>query len=237
MHVPDGVVYASTALGTWVLGGGVIAYSLKKSREDLEKGSSDGAGEDVLADRRIPVVGLTAAFIFAAQMVTVPIAGGTSAHLLGGAMAGIMLGPWIGTLVMAVVYLVQAIGFADGGITAYGANVLGMGVVPAIGGYYFFRAVTVLLPRTRVVYLGTVALTSFLSVVLASALISCFIVFGGPLPLATFPIMIGIHMLVGILEAVISTAVLAAVLNTRPDLLVNQDRLPVKNSGGEEVTA
>jgi cobalt/nickel transport system permease protein len=237
VHVPDGLVYASTALGTWVLGGGVIAYSLKKSREDLEKGSSEGAGEDVLADRRIPVVGLTAAFIFAAQMVAVPIAGGTSAHLLGGAMAGIMLGPWIGTLVMAVVYLVQAIGFADGGITAYGANVLGMGVLPAIGGYYFFRAVTVLLPRTRVVYLGTVALTSFLSVILASALISCLIVFGGPLPLATFPIMIGVHVLVGIIEAGISTAVLAAVLNTRPDLLVNQDRLPVKNSGGEEVTA
>lgn len=221
MHVPDGLVGPVTAAITWIVGAGAVAYALKKSREELD-------------DRRIPVVGLTAAFIFAAQMVTIPVAGGTSAHLLGGAMAGIMLGPWIGTLVMAVVYLVQAIGFADGGITAYGANVLGMGVLPAIGGYYFFRAVTAVLPRTRAAYLGTVTLTAFLSVVLASALISIFIVFGGPLPLATFPIMIGVHVLVGILEAVISTAVIGAVLNTRPDLLANQDRLPATKT--EEVT-
>jgi cobalt/nickel transport system permease protein len=124
------------------------------------------------------------------------------------------------------VYLVQAIGFADGGITAYGANVLGMGVLPAIGGYYFFRAVTAVLPRTRAAYLGTVTLTAFLSVVAASALISVFIVFGGPLPLAAFPVMIGGHALVGILEAVISVSVLAAVMEARPDLLANRDRLP-----------
>ncbi len=225
MHVPDGLIGPVTALVTWVVGAGAVAYALKKSRDELD-------------DRRIPVVGLTAAFIFAAQMVTIPVAGGTSAHLLGGAMAGIMLGPWVGTLVVSVVYLVQAVGFADGGITALGANVLAMGVLAAVGGYYLFRALTAVLPRTRAAYLGSVAVTSWVTIVAASALISVFIVFGGPLPLVASPVMIGVHMLVGILEAVISTSVIAAVLATRPDLLANRDRLPVQlpsDAGTQEV--
>jgi len=141
-------------------------------------------------------------------------------------MAGIMFGPWVGTLVVSVVYLVQAVGFADGGITALGANILCMGVLPEVGGYYLFRTLTKVLPRTRAAYLGSVAVTSWLSIVAASALASVFIAFGGPLPPAAFPIMIEIHALVGILEAVISTSVVGAVLATRPDLLANRDRLP-----------
>jgi cobalt/nickel transport system permease protein len=223
MHIPDGLMYPVTAAATGVVGAAVVAYALKKSREELD-------------EKRIPVVGLTAAFIFSAQMVTVPVAGGTSAHLLGGAMAGIMLGPWVGTLVVSVVYLVQAIGFADGGITALGANILCMGVLPAVGGYHFFRSLTAFLPRTRSAYLGSVTITSWLSIVAASALASVFIAIGGPLPLAAFPIMVGIHAFVGILEAVISTSVVGAVLATRPDLLANQDRLPesVPASPGSE---
>ncbi len=213
MHIPDGLVDATTAAATTVAGAGAVAYALKKSRSELD-------------DRRVPIVGLTAAFIFAAQMVTIPVAGGTSAHLLGGAMAGIMLGPWIGTLVVSVVYLVQAIGFADGGITALGANILCMGLLPAVGGYYLFQALTAILPRTRTAYLGSVAVVSWASIIAASALASVFIVFGGPLPMAAFPIMLGIHSLVGVLEATISTSVVAAVLATRPDLLANRNRLP-----------
>lgn len=224
MHVPDGLIYPTTAVLTSAVGVGAVAYALKKSQKELD-------------DRRIPVVGLTAAFVFAAQMVTIPIAGGTSAHLLGGAMAGILLGPWVGTLVVSIVYLVQAIGFADGGITALGANILGMGVAGSVGGYYLFRVLTAVLPRTRWAFLGSVAAVSWLSVVAASALISVFIVFGGPLPLAAFPIMIGVHVLVGVLEAVIATGVIAAVLASRPDLLFNQDRLPedLAVAGREEV--
>jgi cobalt/nickel transport system permease protein len=222
MHVPDGLIGPVTAIVTWVIAVIVVGYALRRSREELD-------------DRSIPIVGLTAAFIFAAQMVTIPVAGGTSAHLLGGAMAGIMLGPWVGTLVVTVVYAVQAIGFADGGITALGANVLAMGVLAAVGGYYLFRAITAVLPRTRWAYLGAVAVTSWVTIVGAAALVSIFIVFGGPLPLATFPIMIGVHMLVGILEAAIATSVVAAVLATRPDLLANHDRLPLSAPGREEV--
>lgn len=223
MHIPDGLIDPATAIVTSAAGVGAVSYALKKSKEGLD-------------DRRIPVVGVTAAFVFAAQMVTIPIAGGTSAHLLGGAMAGILLGPWIGTLVVSVVYLVQAIGFADGGITALGANILGMGVVGSVGGYYVFRGLTNMLPRTRLSYLGSVVAASWLSVVVASALVAVFITFGGPLPLAAFPIMIGVHLLVGVIEAVISTSVIAAVLASRPDLLFDQDRLPedlALPSGGE----
>lgn len=224
MHIPDGLLDPATALVTSAAGAGAVAYALKKSKEGLD-------------DRRIPVVGVTAAFVFAAQMVTIPIAGGTSAHLLGGAMAGILLGPWIGTLVVSVVYLVQAIGFADGGITALGANILGMGVVGAIGGYYLFRGLTAVLPRTRLSYMGSVVAASWVSVVAASALVAAFITLGGPLPLAAFPIMIGVHLLVGVIEAVISASVIAAVLASRPDLLHDQDRLPdnLAVAGREEV--
>ncbi len=222
MHVPDGLIGPVTAIVTWAIALVVVVYALRRSQAELD-------------DRSIPIVGLTAAFIFAAQMVTIPVAGGTSAHLLGGAMAGILLGPWVGTLVVTVVYTVQAIAFADGGITALGANVLAMGVLAAVGGYYLFRALTAALPRTRWAYLGSVAVASWVTIVGAAALVSVFIVFGGPLPLATFPIMIGVHMLVGILEAVIATSVVAAVLATRPDLLANQDRLPVTVPGAGEV--
>lgn len=222
MHVPDGLVGPVTAIVTWIVAAAVVGYALRRAQSELD-------------DRSIPVVGLTAAFIFAAQMVTIPVAGGTSAHLLGGAMAGIMLGPWVGTLVVSVVYIVQAIGFADGGITALGANILAMGVLAAVGGYYLFRALTVFLPRTRWAYLGSVAVVSWVTVVAAAALVSVFIVFGGPLPVAAFPVMIGVHMAVGVLEAIISTSVVAAVLTTRPDLLANKDRLPVTASGREEV--
>src|SRR3712207_345862 len=148
MHVPDGLIDPLTAIVTWVVAVVVVGYALRRSREELD-------------DRSIPIVGLTAAFVFAAQMVTIPVAGGTSAHLLGGAMAGIMLGPWVGMLVVGVVYMVQAIGFADGGITALGANILAMGVLAAVGGYYLFRAVTAFLPRTRWAYLGAVAVASW----------------------------------------------------------------------------
>ncbi len=217
MHIPDGLVDPATAVVTTVVGAGLVAYALKKSREELD-------------DRRVPVVGLTAAFIFATQMVTFPIAGGTSAHLLGGAMAGILLGPWLGGLAMTVVYLVQAIGFADGGITALGANVIAVGFLPAVGGYYFFRGLTKVLPRTRGAYLGSVAATSWVTTVAASALVATFISIGGPLPLAAFPIMILVHSIVGFGEALISTSVIAAVLGARPDLIFDQDRLPERAS-------
>lgn len=214
MHIPDGLIYAPTAVATGVAGAALVAVALHKAR-------------DALDDRQIPLVGVTAAFIFAAQMVTFPIAGGTSAHLLGGVLAGILLGPWLGALVETVVYLVQAIGFADGGITALGANVIMMGFLPAVGGYYFFRLVVGRLPRARRTFLAMTAVTAWVSIVLAALLAAVFVVTGGPLPVQAYPVMVGIHMLVGVGEAVITVAVVGAVLRTRPDLMATRDLLPV----------
>lgn len=219
MHIPDGLLNPSTAVATGAVGAGLVAIALYKSR-------------DALDDRQIPLVGVTAAFVFAAQMVTFPIAGGTSAHLLGGVLAGILLGPWLGALVETVVYLVQAIGFADGGITALGANVIMMGFLPAVGGYYFFRLVTGRLPRTRRTFLAMTAVTAWLSIVLAALLAAVFVVTGGPLPVQAYPIMVGVHMLVGIGEALITTAVVGALIRTRPDLMATRDLLPAAPAAG-----
>ncbi len=212
MHIPDGFINAPTAVATAVLSGGTVAYALRQTR-------------DALDDRRIPLVGLTAAFVFAVQMVNFPVLAGTSGHLLGGALAAILLGPWLGLLVLAVVLLVQAIGFADGGITALGANV-SWAVIGAVGGYVLFRALAGLLPRTRTGFLTAVGVTAWSSVVLASGVVAAYLVLNGFDASATYPAMLGLHALIGLGEAAITVAVVAAVVETRPDLLHTADLLP-----------
>lgn len=177
------------------------------------------------------MVGLTAAFVFAGQMVNFPIAFGTSGHLLGGVLAGLLLGPWLGCLVMAVVLLVQAIGFGDGGITVIGANISLMGVIAAIGGYYVFRGVAALLPRSRAGFLGAAGFTAWLSVVAASAVAAVYLLLSG-FPQQVLAYMIGLHAVIGIGEAAITVLVLSAVLASRPDLVAAW-RAPA----GEAVTA
>lgn len=217
MHIPDGFVNGTTAAATGVVSAGAVAYALK-------------AGRDHLDDRQVPVVGVTAAFVFAAQMINFPVGLGTTGHLIGGALAAVLLGPWMACLVLAVVLLVQALGFADGGITALGANVLLMGVVAGIGGHYLFRVVARLLPRTRTGFLVATGITAWSTVVVASVVCTVLITFGGTFGadelapvLAT---MVGLHALIGLGEAAITVAAVGAVLATRPDLVANADLLP-----------
>ena len=125
MHAPDGFLNAGTAAATAVISAGVIGVSLRQSRQQL-------------ADRQTPLAGLTAAFVFAAQMVNFPVAAGTSGHLLGGLLAAVLLGPATGCLVVATVVLLQALVFADGGLTALGYNSLNMAVVTSYGGYALY---------------------------------------------------------------------------------------------------
>ena len=134
MHAPDGFLTAGTAVATGALSVAGIGVSLRRARDEL-------------SDRMVPLAGLTAAFVFAAQMVNFPIGGGVSGHLIGAALAAVLLGPWVGTLVVAVVVMVQALLFADGGITALGYNVLNMAIVPAMGGWAVFRAGRRVLPE------------------------------------------------------------------------------------------
>lgn len=229
MHIPDGFVSGATALGSGALSAGAVGVALRKARHALD-------------DRQVPVVGLAAAFVFAAQMVNFPIGLGTSGHLLGGALAAILLGPWLACLVMAVVLLVQALGFADGGITALGANVLLMGIVAGGGGHLLFRRLARVLPRTRSGYLMAVAVTAWATVLAAAAVATLLITyggtFGGELLGEVLVAMTAFHVLIGLGEAAITVAVVGAVLAARPDLLANPDLVPTaRMAEGEAVPA
>ncbi len=121
LHVPDGFLSGGVSAVLWALAIGAIAYSLYRA-------------EDELTEDKVPMLGVLAAFIFAVQMLNFPVAGGTSGHLLGGALAAVLVGPWVGSLCIAVVLVVQALLFADGGLSAVGLNVLNIVIVGAFAG-------------------------------------------------------------------------------------------------------
>lgn len=216
MHAPDGFLNAATAVTTGALSVGTVGVALRQSR-------------DQLADKQVPLAGLAAAFIFAAQMVNFPVAGGTTGHLLGGALAAILLGPWLGTLAVTVVVVIQALAFADGGLTAVGYNVLNMAVVTSLGGYAAFRLLRRLLPANGTGVVVATGLAAGTSVVLSSMAFSIEWLFGAtaPVPFTTvFGAMVGVHVLIGIGEGLISALVVGAVLATRSDLVFGAADLP-----------
>src|SRR5262245_18644014 len=211
MHIPDGFLSPEVAGATAIASVAAVGYGLKTASDDLD-------------DRRIPLLGVTGAFIFATQMLNFPVAGGTSGHLLGAALAAILLGPWLACLTMAVVLSLQAFVFADGGITALGANVLNMGVIGAllVGGLMF--ATRKALPKSRTVLLGIAAAGAWLAVMAGATAASVELAVSGTVPLGTvLPAMLGVHALIGIGEAVVTVAAVAAVLAARPDLIAVRD--------------
>lgn len=229
MHIPDGFLDPRTWGTLTAASAGTTGYALYKVREKMD-------------EKLIPLLGITAAFIFAAQMLNFPVAGGTSGHFLGAMLACILLGPWAGFLVMVVVLLVQCLFFADGGLTALGANIFNMGVIAGLLSYYFFYYSKALLSRgtgERSALLTSTAVFSWLSVVLASAACSVELAVSGTVPLNTIlPAMVGVHALIGIGEALITTVVVAVVLQARPDLVDAYDAPPIGQSlAAEEVAS
>jgi cobalt/nickel transport system permease protein len=207
MHIPDGFLDPGVAAATGVMAGGAVAIGLRKAEATFD-------------ERRAPLLGVTAAFVFAAQMLNFPVAGGTSGHFLGAALAAILLGPWLACLVLAVVLLVQAFLFADGGVSALGANVLNMGVVGALGAGLVMGVAMRVLPRTRRAFLGATAVASWLAVVAGAIACSFELALSGTVPLGTvLPAMVGVHALIGVGEAVVTVAAVSAVLASRPDLV------------------
>ncbi len=207
MHIPDGFLNTGVSVATGAAAAGVVGYGLYRAREELD-------------EKAVPLMGLCAAFVFAAQMLNFPVAGGTSGHLLGGVLAAMLLGPWLGSLVISLVLLVQALGFADGGITALGANVFNMALIGTVLSYYILVAFKSVLPKGRASFLGAVAVTSWLSVMLASGACAVELAVSGTVPLGTaLGAMLGVHALIGIGEAAITTAVAGTVLAVRPDLV------------------
>jgi cobalt/nickel transport system permease protein len=222
MHAPDGFLEPGVAAVAAVISVIVMTFAVRAA-----------SGE--LGDRQVPLAGIAAAFVFAAQMFNFPVASGTTGHLLGGALAAILLGPWVGSLVVAVVVLVQALVFADGGLTALGYNVLNMAIVPAFGGWAIFSLVRRILPKHAGGVIGATAIASGLTVVLASIAFSIEWLFGASAPVAfdtVFAAMVGVHTLIGIGEAVISAMVVAAVLAARPDLVAGARDLDAAQLAG-----
>jgi cobalt/nickel transport system permease protein len=209
MHAPDGFLNAGTAATTGVISAGAIGVSLRQMRSTL-------------GDKQVPLAGVTAAFIFAAQMFNFPVAAGTTGHLLGGALAAILLGPATGAVVVTVVVVVQALAFADGGLTALGYNVLNMALVPAFGGYGMFVLLRRVLPPNATGVVVATGLAAGLSVPLSAMAFSIEWLFGAaaPVPFDTvFVAMVGVHLLIGIGEGVLSAMAVGAVLAARPDLV------------------
>jgi len=213
MHIPDGFLSLPVMLVTWIVAIGLIAVCLQQVQKEYK-------------DRTIPLMGVCAAFIFAAQMINFPIPGGTSGHLLGGTLAGILLGPWAGSLVMAVVFIVQGFIFQDGGITVMGANIFNMGLIGTFGGYYLFRAIRNAIGRDKLsgMVVGT-AVAAWVSVVVASTICAIELALSGtvPLPVAVAA-MVGWHVLIGIGEALITVATAVFIWRTRPDLFYRPPR-------------
>jgi cobalt/nickel transport system permease protein len=200
---------AGTAVATGAVSVGTVGIALRQAKDEL-------------ADKMIPLAGITAAFIFAAQMFNFPVAAGTTGHLLGAALAAILLGPSVGVIVVTIVVVIQALAFADGGLTALGYNILNMAVIPAYGGYAAFRLFRRWLPKTTGGVVGATGLAAWASVVMSSVAFSVEWLFGATAPVSFDMVllaMVGVHGLIGIGEALISGLAVAAVLVSRSDLV------------------
>ena len=207
MHIPDGFLSPEVAAGTAVVAAGAVGVGLRRASAQLD-------------DRVVPLLGVTGAFVFAAQMLNFPVAGGTSGHFLGAALATILLGPWLATLVLAVVLATQCFVFADGGISALGANVLCMGVCGALAAGGLMLLARRMLPRRRGVLLAVAGAGAWLAVIAGSSATALLLALSGTVPLGTvLPAMLSVHDVIGLGEAAITVAALSALMATRPDLI------------------
>ena len=217
MHVPDGFIDAPVSVAAGVAAAAGLAACLRGARRELD-------------DRTAPLAGLVAAYVFAVQMLNFPVAVGTSGHLLGGALAAILVGPYTGALCVAVVLIVQAMLFADGGLTALGVNVVDMSLITAVVGYLVFRGLVRLLPYGRTTAMGAAAAAGFLSVPLSALGFLAFYAVGGTTDVALGTVasaMVGVHVLIGLGEALITALTVGSVMAVRPDLVAGvRDRAP-----------
>jgi cobalt/nickel transport system permease protein len=204
LHIPDGFLNLIISLIFWAATVIVIALAVSKTNESL-------------GEKQIPLMGVMAAFIFAAQMLNFPVAGGTSGHFLGGALAAIVLGPWAGILVMTAVVSVQALLFQDGGLLVMGANIFNMGILTAVIGFGLYRLVSGRSRGVRLAFAGVAAWTATMAAALITAL-QLWLSSTTRLEIV-FPAMMGVHALIGIGEALITVAAIAFIEQTRPDLL------------------
>src|SRR5688572_18587005 len=204
LHIPDGFLSLVISIICWVITVLTLSIAISRTNESL-------------GEKQVPLMGILAAFTFAAQMINFPVLGGTSGHLLGGALAAIVLGPWAGMLVMSAVIAVQALLFQDGGLLVMGANILNMGLVTAAIGYGLYRSVS---RNSKSVKLGVAGFAAWLSVMAGALLTALQLWLSGTSQLnVVIPGMLGVHALIGLGEALITVFALGFIMETRPDLL------------------
>lgn len=209
MHVPDGFLDAPTSIATAAVAVGGVALALRGARRELD-------------DRTAPMAGLVATFVFAGQMMNFPVAAGTSGHLLGGALAAVLAGPWTAVLCVTTVLVVQALFMADGGITALGTNIDLMALVGVGVGWLVFVAVRRVLPRRLGSIAPAAAVGALASVLAAALLFSGLFAVGGTAPVSPDRVLVAMlswHAVIGLGEAAITALVVGSVVAVRPDLV------------------
>jgi cobalt/nickel transport system permease protein len=209
MHIPDGFINGATSAGFGIAAAGGVGAAVRQTGRYLN-------------ERQVPLAGLVAAFVFAAQMVNFPVISGMSGHLLGGVLAAVLIGPWAGFVVIAVVLLVQGIFFADGGLSALGLNIVNLGFLGAIGGYLIYRMLLRVLPKTERGVILAAGIAAGIAVPLAAMGFVVQYAIGGTTDVSVgtvFAAMLGTHILIGIGEGIITALVIGAVVRTRPDLV------------------
>ena len=207
MHIPDGFLNTATVVTTGVVSVGGVANAVRIANKKL-------------GEKHIPMMGILAAFTFAAQMLNFPVAGGTSGHVIGAALVAILLGPWAAVIIMSVVLIAQCLIFQDGGLLALGANIFNMGVVAGFSAYYIYRIMGSLLGDNSRSKLVAGFIAAWASVLLASVACAIELAVSGTSPLSVvLPAMAGVHALIGIGEGLVTVAVVSVVLSTRADLL------------------
>lgn len=211
MHIPDGFLDLKTVVTTSIVSAGGLGASIYRVKK-------------IFKARTIAIMGVLAALIFALQMINFSIPGGTSGHLLGGALSSIVAGPAAGSIILSVVLIVQALIFNDGGITALGANIFNMAIIGVLSSYlvyYLIRKIS----KSKVNFYIAIAVASWLSVVLASFFAALELGISGTYEMAvTLKAMVLVHMVIGVGEAIITTAIIAFVDRIRPDLILTNER-------------
>jgi cobalt/nickel transport system permease protein len=209
MHMSDGLLNATTSMafiGVAVVG---VAIAASRARADLD-------------DRTAPMAGLVAAFVFATQMINFPVLPGVSGHLLGGALAAILVGPWVGALCVSIVLVVQALVFADGGITALGANVTNMALIGTAAGFLVALALRGLAAKSKGGLIAVAFIAALINTVVASLGFVLEFAIGGDTAFSLSGVattIVGVHCLIGIGEGVITALTVGAVAAVRPDLV------------------
>ncbi len=207
MHIPDGFISMPVAAAGIAVAAGSVAYAVKATNKKM-------------GEKQVPMMGVLAAFIFAAQMLNFPVAGGTSGHFVGAALAAIILGPWSAVLIMSCVLIVQCLLFQDGGLLALGANIVNMGVIAVFISSFTYKGIFAAMRGGKTGRLVAAGIGGWISVVVSALACAVELAISGIVPWQVAVSAMGIvHMAIGVGEGFITVAVIALILGTRPDLL------------------